>query len=178
MAGSTTNYGATKPAVGEAYDVNITNNNSDIFDTQIKNVDTLVKKIRHAEFTAVSTSNTAGAAWDVGTLVNSTPMVNNTFCVVGPSAGKLQFIEVGTYEVHLVVKPRTNPGANYVSIKDDADSYFFDLKKDDASIKWENSASAVVYAPTQPFNVFFRTQWATGATICDTVIRVNKIAGV
>lgn len=37
MAGSTTNYGLTKPAVGEAYDINIGNNNSDIIDTQILN---------------------------------------------------------------------------------------------------------------------------------------------
>lgn len=35
MAGSTTNYGATKPAPGEAYDVNIVNNNSDIWDAAI-----------------------------------------------------------------------------------------------------------------------------------------------
>jgi hypothetical protein len=35
LAGSTTNYGATKPAVGEAYDINIPNNNNDIWDAAI-----------------------------------------------------------------------------------------------------------------------------------------------
>jgi hypothetical protein len=77
LAGSTTNYGATKPAPGEAYDVNIVNNNSDIWDAQIK---AEAHKVQHVEF--VRQGHVAGTGiigpGDLSTLIDATNSKNYT----------------------------------------------------------------------------------------------------
>lgn len=164
----------TLPIPGENYDLNITNANNSAIAAEVNNIN----KDKHAEFTATETGNTAGAPWDIGPLVvNSGNTANNDFCTASATSGKLTFNKVGIYDVAVVTKPTANPGLNYVSIKDSADSFFYDLKESGAGIKWENSAKAVVRITTVPTDIFFRTQWANTIT-CNSVVRVDKRSGV
>jgi hypothetical protein len=158
------------PIPGENYDLNVINANNTAIANEVNNIN----KAKHAEFNATATGNTAGASWDIGPLVVQSGLtVNNDFCTASATSGKLTITKVGTYDVAVVAKPTTNPGLNYVSIKDGADSFFYDLKESGAGIKWENSAKAVIYVPTVPFDIFFRTQWANTIT-CNSVVRVDK----
>lgn len=61
--------------------------------------------IKHAEFTAVTAMQTAGAGVNLGSLAaDSARTVNNTFCTVD-TTGKATFNEVGVYVCHSKVSP-------------------------------------------------------------------------
>lgn len=117
MAGSTTNYGLTKPATGEAYDVNVPNGNMDIVDRELKRVDNKVKAVQVGTVTVSVANATAAGSITVTfpTAFSAPPTVVLTKGQVSGAASsmrKLQPVVTAITATDFVANLETADGAN------------------------------------------------------------------
>lgn len=183
MAGSTTNYGLTKPAVGEAYDVNIFNNNADIIDTQIKNRENWAKMERMLLFANAGFAwGGSLAAWDAGALTvdagagaaSQMSSPQPAFAVAGSVSGSLKFIEPGIYAALWVVGPSAHPGLSGYQIAAHGtwpgtpsvpQKIFGETEKGTGSPYWETAVVApMIRVPTANLEIRFIGMQTTGTT--------------
>ena len=120
MAGSTTNYGAVKPAEGEAYDINIHNNNNDLWDTKIKNVG--VEKRRYVSYSTVAFSPTSSGTVLPAFTAESGLEFNNDFIVPSATAGQLKVLVNCVLTIAAIILPSGNPGNSNLQVVNVTDS--------------------------------------------------------
>lgn len=177
MATPTTYRSYLKPATGETYDVSLLDSNYDKIDADVNTALTGggTVKIKHAEFTSTTASQTSGAGVNFGTMTaDGAKTVNNTF-VTMDNTGKATFNEVGVYECYA----KASPASSYTAMQLWAFDGTGTQQLSETSSGYGGlpfSANCKVYVDTVGQTLQFGATWnATSAANCR--VKITKVQG-
>jgi hypothetical protein len=125
MSGSTSYLGLIKAAEGEAYNVNIVNDNLDKVDAETLRLKNWDKGDRQLVFSNGGFAWGANATWDAGVLSIDTSAGASSqlsspqpaFAAPGSASGTLKFLEAGNYDIRWDNGPDAAPGESGYSIE-------------------------------------------------------------